>query len=502
MNNLQEFPEYDNNIKLNDIKRHKRARTDYSTSSEVNFSPNKIFLRLKCVNKENGFAGINPYTVNLGISVSLGLKPDQIIADLEANGELILVVSHLTMLERLKTMENSTLTNTDIEFTVELDKFHNSSKGLVFVPCWNLIPIEQLKENTKDQGVLDIYRIKTYINGTSRDTNKYILTFNTTKPPKTFYTGFYPVQIEPHLPSPTSCKNCHRFNTHSTKKCKQDAVCANCGGKNHKIDECRNFTKCPLCKGKDHTATSKGCPEFIKAKKIKNLMNADILTKNMAIRKMINLIKNREFRPLEESANFLAKYPDPKVIQSPTQDQNTDNQKDVFRFSMTSSQRKTEVSETVSDITTNTKTNETTHTNLPKTCSTKQKTNKKDKDEHYTREKKKKSRSSKREPDYIKHHKCSRKKRENIDPNTKTQPPGFKKITETANENTSDIPIQESQTISENEAQILTYNPSNTSQQLTNNNINYSSVETDEHEQHTYMADDIGMTSAGEEEQD
>jgi hypothetical protein len=51
-------------------------------------------------------------------------------------------------------------------------------------------------------------------------------------------------------------------------------------------------------------------------------MSSEVLTRNMAMRRMIFMIRNKHFRPSEESAAFLRKYPDPKIPNIPKKDVN------------------------------------------------------------------------------------------------------------------------------------------------------------------------------------
>lgn len=68
------------------------------------------------------------------------------------------------------------------------------------------------------------------------------------------------------------CYKCLRLG-HVSKQCKGTQRCYNCGGP-HNYDACEDKEKlfCVLCKTEGHKSTNKECPEFKKAKLVKEHM--------------------------------------------------------------------------------------------------------------------------------------------------------------------------------------------------------------------------------------
>ena len=64
-------------------------------------------------------------------------------------------------------------------------------------------------------------------------------------------------EVRPYIPSPLQCKNCSKFG-HTTKKCRNDPVCAFCSSSDHVTKWDCGLPKCINC-GKAHHARAKDC---------------------------------------------------------------------------------------------------------------------------------------------------------------------------------------------------------------------------------------------------
>ena len=145
--------------------------------------------------------------------------------------------------------------------------------------CRGVIKFSDLKSLTKDeivdglrlQGVTDCFNItvKSDNNNTDRcKTNTFILTFKTATAPTHINVRYLRVKVERYIPNPLRCFKCQKFG-HSTRFCKNEAVCHRCGGK-HSEESCNNAAKCTNCSG-PHSASSKECPVWLREKEVQRV---------------------------------------------------------------------------------------------------------------------------------------------------------------------------------------------------------------------------------------
>jgi len=145
--------------------------------------------------------------------------------------------------------------------------------------CRGVIKCSDLKSLTKDeivdglrlQGVTDCFNItvKSDNNNTDRcKTNTFILTFKTATAPTHINVRYLRVKVERYIPNPLRCFKCQKFG-HSTRLCKNEAVCHRCGGK-HSEESCNNAAKCTNCSG-PHSASSKECPVWLREKEVQRV---------------------------------------------------------------------------------------------------------------------------------------------------------------------------------------------------------------------------------------
>src|SRR5436190_17635702 len=135
----------------------------------------------------------------------------------------------------------------------------NSSRVVVF--CRDLLncSVEEICEETRAQGVIDVRRIKKRENGQLVDTPNHILTFNTPKLPDTIKVAFYSLKVRIYIPAPMRCFRCQRFG-HTSARCTNPPVCM-CGKEPHEGTNCVEPLQCVNCKG-NHSARSRNCPVF------------------------------------------------------------------------------------------------------------------------------------------------------------------------------------------------------------------------------------------------
>ena len=119
-----------------------------------------------------------------------------------------------------------------------------------------------------EQGVTDVRRITVRLNGDTKLTNTYVLTFNSPTLPTVVKIGFMQVKVDVYIPNPLRCYSCQVFGHHGNK-CGRHPVCCNCGEPEHcgPSGVCDKPAKCVNCSG-DHPANSKQCPQWEKEKKI------------------------------------------------------------------------------------------------------------------------------------------------------------------------------------------------------------------------------------------
>ncbi|CAH1103022.1 unnamed protein product [Psylliodes chrysocephalus] len=125
----------------------------------------------------------------------------------------------------------------------------NQCRGIVH--CKDLLNCseQEILDELKNQGIIDVKRIKSKRDGILVDTPSHILTFNTPKLPKE-------VKVRHFIPSPLRCFRRQRFG-HAAISCSKDQVCV-CGKPLHIGNPCEPPIKCVNCEG-PHPARSKDC---------------------------------------------------------------------------------------------------------------------------------------------------------------------------------------------------------------------------------------------------
>jgi len=143
----------------------------------------------------------------------------------------------------------------------------NISRGVVRSSQLSSCSIEEIKLNLKKQQVSEVKRITIRKNDQLIDTNTYILTFNTPKPPPKLKIGYMMERVETYIPNPLRCYNCQKYGHHESR-CTRKKICKKCGedGSDHPESTC-NQIKCANCKG-DHSVDSRICEAWKREKEI------------------------------------------------------------------------------------------------------------------------------------------------------------------------------------------------------------------------------------------
>ena len=144
----------------------------------------------------------------------------------------------------------------------------NTSKGIMCCPALNRVTSDDIKEGMVEQGVTDVRRITVRLDGETKLTNTYVITFNSPTLHTVVKIGFMQVKVDIYIPNPLRCYSCQVFGHHENK-CGRHPVCCNCGEPEHcgPSDMCDKPAKYVNCSG-DHPANSKQCPQWEKEKKV------------------------------------------------------------------------------------------------------------------------------------------------------------------------------------------------------------------------------------------
>lgn len=179
-----------------------------------------------------------------------------------------------------------------IPITVTPHTTLNSTKGVIYCP--DLIPIEddEIKTELASQGVSDVHRITTKIDGKTKSTPLFILTFCKTSLPNEIMIGYLCVKTRPYIPNPLRCFRCQRFG-HGTAACRGTPTCNKCGSVKHASDTCiAVHKKCVNCEG-EHEAYSKKCPKWLQEKEIQRVKVLENLSYGEARRRVHNIMPPR-----------------------------------------------------------------------------------------------------------------------------------------------------------------------------------------------------------------
>lgn len=102
----------------------------------------------------------------------------------------------------------------------------NTAKGTFYSPDLREDSIESILEQVSPQGVAKIERMKTFKNGTLTETDRYILTFNSTSIPEKINIFYYEFPLDTFYDNPLRCTQCQAYG-HTRKFCTSTYCLAN-----------------------------------------------------------------------------------------------------------------------------------------------------------------------------------------------------------------------------------------------------------------------------------
>ncbi|GBM58402.1 hypothetical protein AVEN_63766-1 [Araneus ventricosus] len=129
-------------------------------------------------------------------------------------------------------------------------------------------------ELTKNNEI-EIVEIRRFVKqNNTRETSPVLVTMLGTRLPGYMKIWFTNQRIQSFIDRPRQCTKCYSF-MHPSRVCEKTPVCHSCGAIHSGI--CQVPQKCINCQG-DHSATSKGCPLYIKEQNIMELKCRNHLT--------------------------------------------------------------------------------------------------------------------------------------------------------------------------------------------------------------------------------
>ena len=93
----------------------------------------------------------------------------------------------------------------------------------------------EIRDELKDQGVVEVNRVTLKKEGKVIPTNTLFLTFGSSELPKEITVGYLKVKVALFVPNPMCCFNCNKFG-HTSQRCKVAAKCTGCGKDKHEVN--------------------------------------------------------------------------------------------------------------------------------------------------------------------------------------------------------------------------------------------------------------------------
>lgn len=255
-------------------------RMTTATTSIETMEPTPRFLLVKKV--EGDFSRDSPFFISRVIYGLIGETKD---IKKVRDGLLINTVSRAQSIRLSKIKRFG-----DFQVEVTPHATLNYCKGVIY--CRDLLncSLDEIKDCLKNQGIIDVKRIKTKRDGVLIDSPNHIITFNSTSLPNEIKVAFYNLKVRPYIPAPLRCFRCQLFG-HVAVRCNKDQICS-CGKPLHEGRPCETPIVCVNCRG-SHSAKSRNCPKYKKEVAIQELRTTQKLTYNEA-RAKINISTPRD----------------------------------------------------------------------------------------------------------------------------------------------------------------------------------------------------------------
>lgn len=136
------------------------------------------------------------------------------------------------------------------------------------------VELEEIKYEIECEApILDMYRMKRFVDNESVLSDRICITFRSNILPTYAKIWYCRSRVDPFIPKIIMCEKCLRFN-HWMKNCKGKKRCGNCCNLkcDNMDDECKAETCCLYCKKNHKTTDRNACKEWQIQKKIKTIM--------------------------------------------------------------------------------------------------------------------------------------------------------------------------------------------------------------------------------------
>lgn len=259
-------------IKQNQIGATKRPRTEDVHSVSEAFSPKYIVLTSSDQageKKATPLGKMSPFFIEKAVkSLSANITEVKKMR----SGDILLKCTSEADCNRI--LNATEMMGTKI--SASLHKSLNTSRGVIAVSELIDVPVEEILENLKEQGVIDVYKIKIRRNNEYIVTRNLVLTFDRPTIPEKLKVGYLSTDVRAYIPNPLRCFRCNRFG-HAAGACRGSPCCARCGLPEHETKDCKASYKCVNCSG-DHPAYSRSCPRWKLEKEILHIKVTQNLT--------------------------------------------------------------------------------------------------------------------------------------------------------------------------------------------------------------------------------
>jgi len=271
-----------NNIHINMATQNKTKKRALTHSDEEDETPSHI--------------NWPHFVIISGKGESIPKNPFLIAKSIQAIAGEVKSVKHLRdgnlLVECMKQQQSTNLLKLSnfagISVTVYPHKSLNSSKGVIrdTERLLQHVAEDEIVEGLASQGVTHVKRFTIKRDGSTINTNTYLLTFSAATLPLKIKAGFNILRVEPYIPNTLRCYKCQKYG-HGALNCTNRLLCHRCGDDTHVGSECDNDPKCVNCKG-NHMASSKICPVWIRETKITRMKHE----KNISFKEARQIVMN------------------------------------------------------------------------------------------------------------------------------------------------------------------------------------------------------------------
>ncbi|GBN79508.1 hypothetical protein AVEN_205507-1 [Araneus ventricosus] len=254
--------------KLQDIKALINVSHPVCMALQETFLKPNNYLKLRgysCVRKDNDSGvstsgGVCIFTSNLYPSTTLNLHTSLQAIAVQVHFRTLVTICCIYL------PPSDAISQDDLNILV--DQLPAPFILLGVITCGRLLdlPIEEITQELRGQGVKDVRRINIRRDGELVPTKHFILTFNTPRLPEYIKAGYVRCSVRSYIPNPLRCFKCQRFG-HSKTNCRGTLTCARCAAAGHESTGCTAVEKCVNCQGQ-HTSFSRSCPKWKQEKEV------------------------------------------------------------------------------------------------------------------------------------------------------------------------------------------------------------------------------------------